>query len=64
MDMGANRITNLADPDELQDAVTLQFLLNSANIILNFWIQATSTLGNIYSATPLLTAPVFLSDQL
>jgi hypothetical protein len=42
-------IKNLTDAADLQDAVTLNDLLNSANVSLNYWLQATSTLGLTFS---------------
>ena len=51
-DMNAQKISNMASAAEVDDAATLGDVLNSVNLSLNFWEQATSTLGVAYSATP------------
>jgi len=52
LDMGNFNINNLANAVDIHDAATLEDVLNAANVVLHYWIQATSTLGLVYSNTP------------
>lgn len=45
------RITNLADPVIPTDAVNLVTLLNTYGITLNYWLQASNELGQMYAAS-------------